>query len=137
MTNSQFLDGLALAGILPAPLVIFGTFVGYIGGGFWGAIALTTGIFLPAFAFTLIGHTFVERLIANTRLHRFLDGVTSGVVGLIAASTVTLLRDAITDWPAFGIFAIGLLVLFRWKSRFNVPVVVLGAALVGWIITRL
>jgi chromate transporter len=28
MTNSQFLDGLALSGILPAPLIIFATFVG-------------------------------------------------------------------------------------------------------------
>ena len=28
MTNSQFLDGIALSGILPAPLIIFATFVG-------------------------------------------------------------------------------------------------------------
>jgi chromate transporter len=32
MTNAQFLDGLALSGLLPAPLIIFSTFVGYIGG---------------------------------------------------------------------------------------------------------
>ncbi|HMT21522.1 MAG TPA: chromate efflux transporter, partial [Promineifilum sp.] len=54
MTDSQFLDGLALAGILPAPLVIFGTFVGYLGGSLLGAVALTLGIFLPAFGMTLI-----------------------------------------------------------------------------------
>ncbi|MBE2272086.1 MAG: chromate efflux transporter, partial [Anaerolinea sp.] len=42
MTNAQFLDGLALSGILPAPLVIFGTFVGFLGGGLVGALALTT-----------------------------------------------------------------------------------------------
>jgi chromate transporter len=33
MSDSQFLDGLALSGILPAPLIIFSTFVGYLGGG--------------------------------------------------------------------------------------------------------
>lgn len=32
-SNAQFMDGIALAGLLPAPLVIFATFVGYIGGG--------------------------------------------------------------------------------------------------------
>lgn len=137
MTNAQFLDGLALSGILPAPLVIFGTFVGYFGGGLAGALAVTAGIFLPAFAFTLVGHQLMERLIANTALHSFLDGVTAGVVGLIAATTVMLLRVAITDIPTLLIFAAGLFVLFRWKSKMNVPVVVLAAALAGLLVMSL
>ncbi|MGH2794371.1 MAG: chromate efflux transporter, partial [Actinomycetota bacterium] len=37
MTDGQFLDSLALSGILPAPLIIFGTFVGYVGAGLDGA----------------------------------------------------------------------------------------------------
>lgn len=134
MTNAQFLDGLALSGILPAPLVIFGTFVGYLGGGFLGALALTAGIFLPAFSFTLIGHNLMERLINNPALHSFLDGVTAGVVGLITATTLVLLRDAITDIPALIIFATGLVVLFRWKSKLSVPVVVVVAAIAGLLI---
>ncbi|MGH7944672.1 MAG: chromate efflux transporter, partial [Opitutaceae bacterium] len=32
MTERDFLDGVALSGILPAPLIIFSTFVGYFGG---------------------------------------------------------------------------------------------------------
>ena len=28
MTREQFLDGIALSSVIPAPLVIFGTFVG-------------------------------------------------------------------------------------------------------------
>ncbi|MBN8901920.1 MAG: hypothetical protein J0H57_12875, partial [Rhodospirillales bacterium] len=32
-TNTEFLDGLALSSIVPAPLVIFSTFVGYVAGG--------------------------------------------------------------------------------------------------------
>ncbi len=75
MTNSQFLDGLALSGILPAPLVIFATFVGYLGSGWSGALCLTAGVFLPAFAFTMVGHSLIERLVENKSLHAFLDGV--------------------------------------------------------------
>jgi chromate transporter len=49
LTSSQFVDGLALSGILPAPLIIFSTFVGYVAGGLGGALVMTVGIFLPAF----------------------------------------------------------------------------------------
>ncbi|MBC8099000.1 MAG: chromate efflux transporter, partial [Armatimonadetes bacterium] len=137
MTTAQFLDGIALSGILPAPLVIFGTFVGYIGGGLAGAVAITVGIFAPAFAFTLIGHNLIERLVGNPALHDFLDGVTGGVVGLIAATTLVLLRAAITDVPTLLIFAVGLFVLFRWKHKLNVPAVVLAAGVVGLLVVNL
>ncbi len=62
MTDAQFLDGLALGGVLPAPLIIFGTFVGYLGGGLPGALAMTAGIFAPAFGMTLLAHHPLERL---------------------------------------------------------------------------
>ncbi len=131
MTDAQFLDGLALSGILPAPLIIFSTFVGYLGGGPAGALAVTAGVFLPAFAFTLIGYEYLERLIGNKALHAFLDGVTAGVVGLIAVTALGLLRVTLTDAPAWGIFALALLALYRWKAKAAVAGVVLGAGVVG------
>ena len=124
MTNAQFMDGLALSGILPAPLIIFATFIGYLGGGTLGALIITVGIFLPAFAFTLIGYKYLEMLVNNKSLQNFLDGVTAGVVGLIAATTLNLLRTAITSLPTFGIFALALFILYLWKAKFAVAVVV-------------
>ena len=38
VSDGQFLDGLALSGIIPAPLIIFTTFVGYLAGGLAGAV---------------------------------------------------------------------------------------------------
>ena len=131
MTNGQFLDGLALSGILPAPLIIFSTFVGYLGGGPLGAIALTVGIFLPAFSFTLIGHDLFERLIQHRPLHAFLDGVTAGVVGLIAVTALGLLLTAVTDVPRLLIFAVALFLLFRWRNRLAILWIVLGAGAMG------
>jgi hypothetical protein len=46
LTRSQFVDGLALSGILPAPLIIFSTFVGYVAGETTGGLLMTLGIFL-------------------------------------------------------------------------------------------
>jgi len=132
MTNQQFLDGLALSSILPAPLIIFSTFVGYLGGGPLGAVMLTAGIFLPAFSFTLIGHNFFEeKFIENKAAHAFLDGVTAGVVGLIAATTIGLFQTAVTDLPSLAIFITALLALYRWKAKAIIPLVMLGAGVLG------
>ena len=134
MTNAQFLDGLALSGILPAPLIIFATFVGYLGGGALGAIVLTIGIFLPAFAFTLIGHEYVERLVENKSAHAFLDGVTAGVVGLIVVTAIGLFREAVFDIPTIIIFALALLAVYRWKAKAAVVGIMFGAGLLGWLL---
>ena len=135
MTNQQFLDGLALSSILPAPLIIFSTFVGYLGGGPLGAILLTAGIFLPAFSFTLIGHNFFEeKFIQNKAAHAFLDGVAAGVVGLIVVTTIGLFQAAVTDLPSLGIFLAALLMLYRWKTKAVIPIVMLVAGLVGCLV---
>lgn len=134
MTNGQFLDGIALAGILPAPLIIFSTFVGYFGGGPLGAVVMTFAIFLPAFLFTLIGHHYLERLIENPAVHGFLDGVTAGVVGIIAATTLVLLRQGITTLPAAIIFALALVAVYLWKAKAATAGIVVGAGLLGWLL---
>ena len=136
MSDAQFLDGLALSGILPAPLVIFATYVGYLGAGVAGALAITAGVFLPAFAFTLIGHRWVEQLVEQRRTHALLDGVTAGVVGMIAVTALELARHALTSALALAIFAVALFAAFRWKARTAVVWIVAGAAVAGALIGR-
>jgi len=134
MSNQQFLDGLALSSILPAPLIIFSTFVGYLGGGPLGALGMTVGIFLPAFSFTLIGHTFFEKVVDNAELHAFLDGVAAALVGLIAVTFLQLLPVAVPDFPAVGIFLLSVVVLYRWNVKAAVAGIMLGAGLIGLLV---
>jgi chromate transporter len=131
LTNAQFLDGLALSGLLPAPLIIFATFVGYLGGGPLGAIVLTIGVFAPAFAFTIIGHDYLEKLIENKSAHAFLDGITAGVVGLIAVTALGILNETILGIHAWIIFSLALIIQFRSKSKWTVAGIVLAAGLYG------
>jgi len=131
MTNAQFLDGLALSGLLPAPLIIFSTFVGYLGGGAIGAILMTIGVFAPAFSFTIIGHDYLEKLVENKSAHAFLDGITAGVVGLISATAIRIIAETIINIPAFIIFSLAIITLFISKSKWVVAWVVLGAGLIG------
>lgn len=141
LADGAFLDGLALSGVLPAPLIIFSTFVGYVAGGPWGALAMTAGIFLPAFAFSLIFYDRLEVVIDNTRLRAVLEGVAAGVVGLIATTAVQLgwglLSQAEPSWTGLGltlvIMATATIAFFRWKSPLAAPVVlaIAGAAAVA------
>jgi chromate transporter len=135
VTEGQVLDGLALSGIIPAPLIIFATFVGFIAGGFAGALAMTAGIFLPAFAFALLFYDRLERVIENERLHRFLEGVAAGVVGLIAVTAIQLGLNVARSVPnpllAAVCFGAALLALYLWRSKLNVPAVVLMSGVFG------
>lgn len=135
MGERDFLDGVALSGILPAPLIIFSTFVGYCGGGAAGALAMTLGIFLPAFGFSLLFHRHLEAVMANPLLKHFLEGVTAGVVGLIAVTTASLALTAIPNLGALAIFAIAVAVVYRWQSKLAVPVLVFGAGAAGWLLS--
>jgi len=131
MTNAQFLDGLALSGLLPAPLIIFSTFVGYIGGGLPGAVIITVAIFTPAFAFTMLGHEYLERFVSNRSAHTFLDGVTAGVVGLIGATALGILSETVIGLHAWIIFSAAVIALFQSKVKWTVAAVVLAAGLYG------
>jgi chromate transporter len=135
LDDSTFLDGLALSQIIPAPLIIFATFVGYQAGGLFGALAMTAGVFLPAFSFTLLFFDSLERVIEDVRLHRFLAGVAAGVVGLIGATTLQLalgIGRAVPSFvPALLIVGGALLVLYLARSKMAVPVVILLSAAAG------
>jgi chromate transporter len=137
LTDAQFLDGLALSGILPAPLIIFSTFVGYVAGGPVGAVGMTAGIFLPAFSFSLLLGDRLEAVIENARLHRLLEGVAAGVVGLIAVTAFELgLAVALRlPSPVAGalIFGVALAMVTVWKSKAAVPLVIAAGALAGWL----
>ncbi len=132
MTLRQFLDGLAVGGVMPSPLIIFGTWVGYAGGGLHGALLLTLGIFLPAFAFPLLLHRQLERLVANVRLHRLLDGITAAVTGLIAAVGMRL-ACTLTDWASIAIALCTLAAICRCTHRLSVLPIMAAAAIAGWL----
>jgi len=136
VSDATFLDGVALAGILPAPLVIFATFTGYIAGGWIGALAITAGMFLPAFAFSMIFYERLEAIVENPALHRFLGGVAAAVVGVIVATLVQLVvsvGERVTSYPAaIAIFLVCLIAVWKIKGKWVMPAVVLVAGLSGW-----
>lgn len=135
VSDATFLDGVALAGVLPAPLVIFATFVGYVAGGFGGALAITAGMFLPAFAFSLLLFERLEALVENPALHRLLAGVAAAVVGIIAATLLDLghatAMRVTSPALAAALFGVALAMVWRVKGGWVAPAIIGFGAIAG------
>jgi chromate transporter len=131
LTDGQFVDGLAMSGVLPAPLIIFSTFVGYIAGGLGGGLAMTVGIFLPAFVLPIFCHRWLVAIAENPRIRPFLLGVAAGVIGLIAAVTVEILDTSVVDVPTALLAVAAFMALIRWHGKLSVVAVVLGCGIAG------
>ena len=128
-SGREFLDGVALSGILPAPFIIFATFLGYVAGGLAGAVLMTVGIFLPAFAFTLLGADHLDRLAHHPLLHPFLDGVTAAVIGLLTATMFRLFMDL--NELQFLLVFLAFFLLLRAKAKWATAAMVLACGAVG------
>lgn len=139
LSDGTFLDGVALAGLLPAPLVIFATFAGYVAGGLAGALAITAGMFLPAFAFSILFFERLEAVVDMSGLHRLLDGVAAAVVGIIGWTFVDLSASTVqrsSDLPVtIAIFIIAAIAAWRVKGRWVTPALIAFGAAAGMLAT--
>lgn len=136
MTDADVLSGIAVGSVLPAPMIVVGTWVGWAGGGLLGALVLSLGIFLPAFLFPLLLHGLLERLTARPSVHAFLDGVAAAVSGLVVATALQmgLVHTERFGAPGLCVVAAVTVVLVRWRRPWSVPVVMLASAGAGWLL---
>ena len=139
ISDATFLDGIAIAGILPAPLVIFATFVGYVVGGPGGALAITAGMFLPAFAFSMIFFERLEAVVADPRLHRLLTGIAAAVVGIIAGTLIDIAQTTAgrVSQPIVALILLGAAFIAAWrlKGAWMTPVIIAFGGIAGWVLT--
>jgi chromate transporter len=138
VTGQSFLDGIALSNVIPAPLVIFGTFLGYLADGFAGAVLMTIGIFLPAFSFTLLGHDRLEKAIDNPALHGVLDGISAAVIGLLAVTALRIMAATLTGVLPIATFALALAGLYLLKKKkWAAPAVIIACGVSGYGLSNL
>ncbi|KAG7294510.1 hypothetical protein NEMBOFW57_004585 [Staphylotrichum longicolle] len=160
LPQSVFIDGIAIGNILPAPLVIFATFVGFqgaylengsVGNGFAGAVIITLGMFFPCFMFTIAGHNLLEKLVRNQFLASFFDGLCGSVIGVIAMIAAQILKasvegtldkvkdktlaEAVTGTgqvgPAAVLYVLALAVLYKFTNKYAPLFLVIAGAVAG------
>jgi chromate transporter len=134
LSESQLLDAIAVGQVTPGPVFTTATFVGYVLGGFRGAVVATVGIFLPAFVFVALSGPLVPRIRRSPVAGAFLDGVNVGSIALMALVTAQLARAAIVDaWTAALAAASAVLLLrFRASPAWLVP----AGGLLGLVLPR-
>ncbi|PYM85252.1 MAG: chromate transporter [Candidatus Rokuibacteriota bacterium] len=132
LTDTQFLDAVAVAMLTPGPVVITVAFIGYLVAGFAGAAAAAVGVFLPVYLFVVIPYPWFDRISANPQVNAFVAGVTAAAAGAIAGACIVLARRAIVDPPAL---AIALATLgITWRFRVPEPVLIAAAGAGGLLV---
>ncbi len=129
LTEKQLLDAVAIGQITPGPLFTTATFVGYVLGGFPGAVIATIGIFLPSFFFVALSNPIIPRMRKSVWASALLDGVNAAALGLMAAVTIQLGQASLIDSLTIGLTILASILLFR--TKINAIWLILGGAMIG------
>jgi chromate transporter len=129
LTSRQLLDAIAVGQITPGPVSSAVTFIGYLLEGLPGAILATIGIFLPSFIIVLFIQQFLPKIIKISGVQIFFDGINAGVVALIFAVALNLMRTSIIDISSAFFLILSLVILIKYKI--DPALLVLSGALIG------
>ncbi len=124
MDSKTFMDGIALGQVTPGPILINATFVGYIKGGFIGAIAASFAIFAPGPVLLSLTTPFIDRIESSP----YFKGATRGMIAAFAGLLIFVsIKFALAvHWDLLkGIFFVVSFLWLIWKNN------VLALAVVG------
>jgi chromate transporter len=126
LTDSQFLDAVAMGLITPGPVVITAGFIGYLVAGLPGAIVATVAIFTPIYLGVVIPGRWFLRHRDNPQIRAFVNGATAAAAGALSGAVVVLTKQAVIDWTTAAIALVTLAVLWRFKIKEPYIVVIAG-----------
>jgi chromate transporter len=131
MTNTEFLNAVALGQVTPGPVVATVAAVGYGAYGIGGGLLAALVAFLPSFSFILLGGGRFERLRGNPHARGFLAGAGPAAIGAILGSAIPL-AGALSEVWQFVVLAAAAAALLL--ARRGVVTVLLGAGAVGVVV---
>jgi chromate transporter len=128
MTNSAFLNAVALGQITPGPVVATVAAVGYAAHGLAGGVLAAFVAFTPSFSFILLGGRRFEHLRTNEHARAFLDGAGPAAIGAILGAAIVLAGALQEAWQ-FALLAAAAVALLILKR--GIVVTLLAAAAIG------
>jgi chromate transporter len=129
MTRAALLDAIAIGQFTPGPVLSTATFVGFQLNGFWGAIAATTGIFLPSFLLVLLLNPLIPKMKKSDILKNFLNLMSVGAVALMVAVIIKIGTSSLLELKSLAIFIISSTLVLTIKKINAMHIVLLGAIL--------
>ncbi len=128
LTERQLLDAVAVGQLTPGPVFTTATFIGYLVGGWQGALLATLAIFLPSFAFIATLRPVAGWLRSSAWSAALLDGVNIASLALMAGVLTQLAQVALTDALGWLIALAALALLLRTRVS-SVWLIAAGAAI--------
>ena len=123
ITPQQFVNIVAIAEMTPGPIAVnSATFVGYNMFGIWGGIMCTLCTIAVPVTLSLIVSFYFSKFKGNKNLQNALAGIRPAVIGLIAASCLSVAEISITS--LYSLFFFGVALLLGWKFKVN-PIITL------------
>ena len=132
LTEQQLIDAVTVGQVTPGPVFTTATFIGFLLGGWQGAVLATVAIFVPGFVFVALTQPIIPKLRASRVTSALLDGVVAASLGLMAAVSWHLGRSALMDIPTMLLFGGAGVALVGWRLN-STWIIGVGAA-VGWLI---
>ncbi|RBJ85601.1 chromate transporter [Pseudomonas sp. MWU12-2534b] len=134
ISDPLFMTGYASAQAVPGPLFSVAAFIGAAIDGWLGALICLLAIFLPGFLLVIGVLPFWQTLRQRRRIQAALAGVNAAVVGVLAAALYQPLWTSSVTGPAELLAVLLALVLLRSGRVPPWALVLLGAALGGWLL---
>lgn len=133
LTETEFIDAVAVAMITPGPVVITVAFIGYLVAGFSGAVVAAIATFLPCYLFTILPAPYFKKYGKHPSIKAFVDGITAAVIGALTGAVIVIAIRTINDvWTA--VIALTAIFTLLTMKRVMEPHIILIAALLGVII---
>lgn len=128
ISPEQFVDIVAIAEMTPGPIAVnSATFVGYNMFGIWGGIMCTLCTIAIPVTLSLIVSFYFSKFKGNKYLQNALAGIRPAVIGLIAASCLSVAEISITSLYSLLFFGIALLLVWKFKVNPIITLIICGA----------
>lgn len=133
LSETQFLDAVAVAMITPGPVVITVGFIGYLVAGLPGASVAALATFLPCYVLTVIPAPYFKKYGKRPDLAAFVEGVTAAAIGALSGAVIVIGTRSIRDFPTALLACVTLLIV--WKlPKTPEPLLIAASALLGLLI---
>jgi chromate transporter len=95
----EFAAGIGFSQVVPGPVMIVATFIGYRVAGLAGALAATLGVFLIPSVLAAVAARRVGRSSPHRWREGFRRGAAAAAIGLFGVTALNLARHTLEGWP--------------------------------------
>lgn len=129
ISDDAFAAAVGSTYVMPGPILMMATFIGYRVSGWPGALAATLGVFMMPWLIAASAAWLLRPILQRRWLRAFGSGAGAAVVGLQLATAYDMARHAMTGWVyvVIGLVALAL----SLGTKIHPVVLLIGGAMIG------